>query len=117
VVAEDLPFNWGNSKPPRTGWTDSVIYEVHLRGLARGEFQAAGDLGRQAGADAGDHAAHGRVAACPAVLALQRLVDGRAGHALLDPAGHLGAVFFQTGDGAAGAFGRAQGRRHRLVVG
>ena len=34
VVVEDLPFNWGNSKPPRTAWADSVIYEVHLRGVS-----------------------------------------------------------------------------------
>jgi isoamylase len=26
-------FEWGDDKPPRTSWTDTIIYETHLRGL------------------------------------------------------------------------------------
>ena len=26
-------FDWGEDRPPRTAWTDTVIYEAHLRGL------------------------------------------------------------------------------------
>jgi isoamylase len=26
-------FDWGEDRPPRTPWTDTVIYEAHLRGL------------------------------------------------------------------------------------
>lgn len=32
VVAEDS-FNWGDDRPPRTPWAETVIYEAHLRGL------------------------------------------------------------------------------------
>jgi glycogen operon protein len=28
-------FDWGDDRPPRTAWTDTVIYEAHLRGLTR----------------------------------------------------------------------------------
>ncbi|HEY2442642.1 MAG TPA: glycogen debranching protein GlgX [Streptosporangiaceae bacterium] len=31
VVATD--FDWGGDRPPRTPWTDTVIYEAHVRGL------------------------------------------------------------------------------------
>lgn len=51
------------------------------------------------------------------MLALQRLVDGGAGHVLFDPTGHLRTMFFQAGDGGAGALGWLQGGRHGLVVG
>lgn len=34
IVTEDVPFNWGNSKAPRTAWADTTIYEVHLRGVS-----------------------------------------------------------------------------------
>jgi isoamylase len=33
VVTHDS-FNWGEDKPPNTPWADTVIYEVHLRGLS-----------------------------------------------------------------------------------
>lgn len=26
-------FDWGDDRPPRTPWTDTIIYETHLRGL------------------------------------------------------------------------------------
>ena len=52
VVAAD-GFNWGDDRPPRTPWSDTVIYEAHLRGLTmlrddlrlpdRGTFAALSD--------------------------------------------------------------------------
>jgi glycogen operon protein len=52
VVQED-GFNWGDDRPPRTPWSDTVIYEAHLRGLSmlrddlrlpdRGTFAALSD--------------------------------------------------------------------------
>jgi hypothetical protein len=73
--------------------------EVHLGDLARGELQAAGDLRGQLLAQPGHQAAHCRVAARPAVPALQRKVDGRAADALLEPAQHGVAVVLQARDG------------------
>jgi glycogen operon protein len=32
VVTDDR-FDWGDDRPPRTSWTDTIIYEAHLRGL------------------------------------------------------------------------------------
>jgi isoamylase len=32
VVTHD-PFDWGDDRPPRTAWSQTVIYEAHLRGL------------------------------------------------------------------------------------
>jgi glycogen operon protein len=32
VVTADN-FDWGDDRPPRTSWSDTVIYEAHLRGL------------------------------------------------------------------------------------
>jgi glycogen operon protein len=32
VVADDV-FNWGDDRPPAVPWSDTVIYEAHLRGL------------------------------------------------------------------------------------
>ncbi len=29
------PFDWGVTKPPRTAWTDTVIYECHVKGMTR----------------------------------------------------------------------------------
>ena len=34
IVADDAPFNWGSSKAPDTPWTDTVIYEMHVRGVS-----------------------------------------------------------------------------------
>ncbi len=33
VVAED--FDWGDDRPPRTPWGNTVIYEAHVRGLTQ----------------------------------------------------------------------------------
>jgi glycogen operon protein len=33
VVTVDR-FDWGDDRPPRTPWSDTVIYEAHLRGLS-----------------------------------------------------------------------------------
>ncbi|WP_374445783.1 glycogen debranching protein GlgX [Stella sp.] len=35
AVVEDDAFNWGNDQPPATPWSDTVIYEAHVRGLTR----------------------------------------------------------------------------------
>jgi isoamylase len=52
VVCGDDGFDWGDDRPPRTSWSDTVIYETHLRGLTklrhdvaeplRGSFAALG---------------------------------------------------------------------------
>ena len=34
VVADDL-FNWGDDHPPAIPWSDTVIYEAHVRGLTK----------------------------------------------------------------------------------
>jgi isoamylase len=31
----DEAFSWGDDRPPRTPWCDTVIYEAHVRGLTR----------------------------------------------------------------------------------
>ena len=31
----DPAFTWGDDRPPRTGWHDTVIYELHVRGLTK----------------------------------------------------------------------------------
>ncbi|HSI00812.1 MAG TPA: glycogen debranching enzyme GlgX, partial [Reyranella sp.] len=51
VVADD--FNWGDDRPPNVPWSDTVIYEAHLKGLTnlradlrpreRGTFAALAD--------------------------------------------------------------------------
>jgi hypothetical protein len=33
-VVVDPVFDWGDDRPPRIAYPDSVIYEVHVRGLA-----------------------------------------------------------------------------------
>ena len=33
VVSVDR-FDWGNDRPPRTPWSDTVIYEAHVRGVS-----------------------------------------------------------------------------------
>ncbi|BBK36524.1 glycogen operon protein GlgX homolog [Allostella sp. ATCC 35155] len=35
AVVEDDTFNWGNDAPPATPWSDTVIYEAHVRGLTK----------------------------------------------------------------------------------
>jgi len=52
VVADDS-FNWADDRPPAVSWSDTVIYEAHVRGLSmlrqdlrpnqRGTFAALGD--------------------------------------------------------------------------
>ena len=34
VVTND-GFNWGDDRPPRVPWSDTVIYEAHVRGLSK----------------------------------------------------------------------------------
>jgi isoamylase len=34
-VVVDSHFDWGDDRPPRTPWCDTVIYEAHVRGLTR----------------------------------------------------------------------------------
>ncbi|MBN9525085.1 MAG: glycogen debranching protein GlgX [Alphaproteobacteria bacterium] len=53
AVVTDQGFNWGNDQRPAVPWTDTVIYEAHLRGLTmrrddilqteRGTFAALAD--------------------------------------------------------------------------
>ncbi len=31
----DPAFSWGDDRPPRTPWSDTVIYEVHVKGFTR----------------------------------------------------------------------------------
>jgi glycogen operon protein len=52
-VVTDESFNWGDDRPPATPWSDTVIYEAHVRGLTmllpevraneRGTFAALAD--------------------------------------------------------------------------
>ena len=32
-VVSDPAFDWGDDRPPRTPWADTVIYELHVKGL------------------------------------------------------------------------------------
>jgi isoamylase len=53
AVVNNDGFNWGDDRPPRVPWTDTVIYEAHVRGSSmrrkgvrnyqRGSFAALGD--------------------------------------------------------------------------
>ncbi|HJT99287.1 MAG TPA: glycogen debranching protein GlgX, partial [Rhodanobacteraceae bacterium] len=53
AVVVDESFNWGEDRPPRVPWSDTVIYETHLRGFTlrhpeipdheRGTFAALGE--------------------------------------------------------------------------
>ncbi|HEX5473584.1 MAG TPA: hypothetical protein VFX12_02895, partial [Vicinamibacterales bacterium] len=31
----DAAFTWGNDRPPRTAWHDTIIYELHVKGFTR----------------------------------------------------------------------------------
>ncbi len=33
AVPDPAPFDWGDDRPPRTPWADTVIYEAHVKGL------------------------------------------------------------------------------------
>jgi isoamylase len=35
AVVTDDAFNWGDDRPPNVPWSETVIYEAHLRGLTR----------------------------------------------------------------------------------
>jgi isoamylase len=35
AVVTDDAYNWGDDRPPNVPWSDTVIYEAHLRGLTR----------------------------------------------------------------------------------
>ncbi len=53
AVVADESFNWADDRPPAVPWSDTVIYEAHVRGLSmmrgnlrpneRGTFAALGD--------------------------------------------------------------------------
>ncbi len=53
AVVADESFNWADDRPPAVSWSNTVIYETHLRGLSmrrpelrtneRGTFNALGD--------------------------------------------------------------------------
>ena len=53
AVVTDDSFNWADDRPPNVPWSDTVIYEAHVRGLSmlrqdlrpneRGTFAALGD--------------------------------------------------------------------------
>ncbi len=53
AVVTDDSFNWADDRPPNVPWSDTVIYEAHVRGLSmlrqdlrpneRGTFAAIGD--------------------------------------------------------------------------
>ncbi len=53
AVVADESFNWADDRPPAIPWSDTVIYEAHVRGLSmrrgdlqlneRGTFAALGD--------------------------------------------------------------------------
>ena len=55
-VVTDEAFNWGDDRPPAVPWSDTVIYEAHVRGLTmlrkdirpneRGTFAALGASGK-----------------------------------------------------------------------
>jgi isoamylase len=34
-VVVDERFDWGDDRPPRTAWADTIIYEAHVRGLTK----------------------------------------------------------------------------------
>ncbi len=54
AVVTDEHFDWGDDRPPRVPWSDTVIYEAHLRGFTklrddlpekdRGTFSALGHI-------------------------------------------------------------------------
>jgi glycogen operon protein len=31
----DTAFSWGDDRPPRTGWRDTVVYEMHVKGFTQ----------------------------------------------------------------------------------
>jgi glycogen operon protein len=50
VVVDDRDFDWGNDRPPRTSWSDTVLYEVHVKGFSQAHPEIAPHLrGRYGG--------------------------------------------------------------------
>ncbi len=43
VVLDDQ-FDWGDDRPPKTSWTDTVIYEAHVKGLTQLHPEVPEDL-------------------------------------------------------------------------
>jgi glycogen operon protein len=35
AAVDDDTFNWGDDRPPATPWSDTVIYETHVRGMTK----------------------------------------------------------------------------------
>jgi isoamylase len=35
AIVVDTAFTWGNDRPPRTPWNETLIYEMHVRGLTK----------------------------------------------------------------------------------
>jgi len=49
-VVVDESFDWGGDRPPRTPWSETVLYECHVKGMtARHPAVPAADRGRFAG--------------------------------------------------------------------
>lgn len=91
--------------------------EIHLGGLCRGEMQPYGRLWRQAGADAGHHPAHGRIAAAVAMIAAQGSVDSDAANTFCGQTLDLGAIRLDGGDGTAGPARLTYRRAQCRVIG
>ncbi|MEZ5649910.1 MAG: glycogen debranching protein GlgX [Burkholderiaceae bacterium] len=50
VVVDERDFDWGDDRPPATPWSDTVIYEVHVKGFSQTHPEIAPDMrGRYAG--------------------------------------------------------------------
>ena len=53
AIVGDEAFDWGDDRPPNIPWSDTIIYEAHLRGMTmlrhdlrgrwRGTFAALAD--------------------------------------------------------------------------
>ena len=43
-VVVDTAFTWGNDRPPRTPWNETVIYEVHVKGFTARHPDVAKEL-------------------------------------------------------------------------
>ncbi|HET7597817.1 MAG TPA: glycogen debranching protein GlgX, partial [Burkholderiales bacterium] len=59
----DTAFTWGDDRPPRTPWTDTVIYELHVRGFTM----------RHPGVAPQIRGTYSALAAAPVIDYLQRL--------------------------------------------
>jgi isoamylase len=59
----DPAFSWGDDRPPRTPWGDTVIYELHVKGFTQRHPEIPGHL----------RGTYGGVASQPAIDHLRRL--------------------------------------------